>query len=98
MRNIAASNNMKRSLAPNANDLLHDRNGCLPLWVRAPARGPEHYSGLTRAKLYDLAGKGSIRSVSLREPGKAKGCRLFNLPSILDYINSNVVELEEGRE
>ena len=26
----------------------------MPVWVRAPVTGPEHYSGLTRAKLYQL--------------------------------------------
>ena len=58
----------------------------MPVWVRAPIDGHEHFTGLTRAKLYELAGKGHIRSVSLREPGKVKGCRLFNLQSMLDYI------------
>ena len=58
----------------------------MPVWVRAPIDGHERFTGLTRAKLYELAGKGHIRSVSLREPGKVKGCRLFNLQSMLDYI------------
>ena len=58
----------------------------MPVWVRAPTDGHEHFTELTRAKLYELAGKGHIRSVSLREPGKVKGCRLFNLQSMLDYI------------
>lgn len=60
----------------------------MPVWVRAPIDGHEHFTGLTRAKLYELAGKGQIRSVSLREPGKVKGCRLFHLQSILDYIEN----------
>ena len=58
----------------------------MPVWVRAPTDGHEHFTGLTRTKLYEMAGKGHIRSVSLREPGKVKGCRLFNLQSMLDYI------------
>ena len=37
-------------------------------------------------KLYELAGKGAIRSVSIREPGQVRGTRLFNLASILAFI------------
>ena len=56
------------------------------MWVRAPKVGVEHFSGFSRAKLYLLHGEGHIRSVSIREPGQVKGTRLFNLTSILDYI------------
>lgn len=69
-----------------ATQLLQEEAKGMPVWVRAPIDGHEHFTGLTRAKLYELAGKGHIRSVSLREPGKVKGCRLFNLQSMLDYI------------
>ena len=69
-----------------AKQLLQEEAKGMPVWVRAPIDGHEHFTGLTRAKLYELAGKGHIRSVSLREPGKVKGCRLFNLQSMLDYI------------
>lgn len=65
---------------------LSERDSLLPVWVRAPVSGPEHYSGLTRAKLYQLAGERRIRSVSIREPGTVRGCRLFNLPSIFRFI------------
>ena len=58
----------------------------LPVWVRAPVTGPEHYTGLTRAKLYQLDHEGKIRSVSIQEPGQSRGCRLFNLESILRFI------------
>ena len=40
----------------------------------------------SRAKLYELAGTGAIRSVSIRERGQVKGTRLFNLASILAFI------------
>ena len=69
-----------------AKQLLQEEAKGMPVWVRAPIDGHEHFTGLTRAKLYELAGKGHIRSVSLREPDKVKGCRLFNLQSMLDYI------------
>ena len=60
----------------------------LPVWVRAPVTGPEHYTGLTRAKLYQLDREGKIRSVSVQEPGQSRGCRLFHLESILRFIES----------
>jgi hypothetical protein len=58
------------------------------VWIRAPKGGPEYYSGFTRSKLYELDAKGRIRSTSIREPGQVKGTRLFNLQSILDFIES----------
>jgi hypothetical protein len=69
-----------------ANELLAERQGTLPVWVRAPKGGPEFYSGVSRAKLYEWHGKGYIRAVSVREPGQVKGCRFFHLGSILAFI------------
>jgi hypothetical protein len=67
----------------------HDRSGqALPLWIRAPAKGPEYWTGFSRSKLYELAKDGKIRSVSIREPGQEKGTRLFELKSILAFIDS----------
>ena len=83
---LAALENGSRSLAPSAAQIMRDRDGSLPVWVRAPKRGHEFYSGCTRPKLYEWAGKGFIRSVSIREPGKIKGVRLFHLASILAFI------------
>ena len=77
----------RKKLSPIAAELLQDRDGPLPVWVRAPRRGHEHYSGLTRAKLYHLAALGVIQARSLREPGRVRGCRLFNLRSILEFID-----------
>lgn len=80
----------KRALSPRVSELVRQQNGPLPIWVRAPVIGVEHYTGFSRAKLYELAGKGLIRSVSIREPGQVKGTRLFHLQSILDYIDKCV--------
>lgn len=60
----------------------------LPIWIRAPAKGLEHYSGLSRSYLYALAKDGKIRTRSLREPGRKQGPRLFYLPDILHLINN----------
>jgi len=68
------------------NELLEDRTGPLPVWVRPPKKGNEYFSGFSRSKLYVEAGKGHIRSVSIREPGQTKGTRLFELKSILEFI------------
>ena len=83
-------------LRPKANELLRDRQGPLPVWVRGPARGLEFYSSCSRAKLYQWAGEGKIRSVSIREPGRIRGCRLFHLQSILEFIEQNSRERKEG--
>jgi hypothetical protein len=41
--------------------------------------------------LYELAGRGRINSVSLKEPHQIRGIRLFNLQSILSYIESRAI-------
>jgi hypothetical protein len=80
------------SLQPCSAELMAERDRDLPVWVRAPKRGHEFYSGCSRPKLYDWAGKGFIRSVSIREPGRIKGVRLFHLASILAFIELCEVE------
>jgi len=69
--------------------LLAERDKGLPVWIRSPKSGAEHFTGFSRAKLYALAGEGSIRSTSIREPGQIRGTRLFNLASILAFIERN---------
>ena len=88
----------RKRLSPRAAQLLQDRADNLPCWVRSPKTGPEHYSGFSRAKLYELAGKGAIRSVSIREPGQTKGTRLFNLASILAFIERCEQSAQEAKE
>jgi hypothetical protein len=68
-------------------ELTSQNNGPLPVWVRAPSRGVERFTGFSRAKLYELSADKSIRSVSIRKPGQVKGTRLFNLQSILDFVS-----------
>jgi hypothetical protein len=78
----------KPRVSARVEELLSDCDGLLPIWIRSPKIGPEHYTGLTRSKLYELAGKGKIKSRSIRERNQIKGTRLFNLRSILDFIES----------
>ena len=90
----AATPANRRPLSPQVAELLAERDGLLPVWIRSPKGGPEHYCGFTRAKLYELAGKGAIRTASIREPEQVKGVRLFNLASILDYIQRHEITVE----
>jgi hypothetical protein len=78
---------VRRKLATTAAELQVERDGHLPVWIRAPRNGAlEFYSGQSRAMLYRWASEGKIRSVSIRQPGQVKGVRLFHLGSLLDFI------------
>lgn len=67
----------------------------LPIWVRAPKTGDlEYFTGLSRAKLYELEREGKIRGGSLKEPHEEKGTHVFNLQSILNYIESTIAPTE----
>jgi hypothetical protein len=60
-----------------------------PVWVRAPKPGEvEFYSGLGRGKLYQAEAAGHIKTASLKPPGAVRGVKLFNLKSVLDYVES----------
>ncbi len=72
-----------------ANALLIEKSGNLPIWIRPPKTGNDFWCGFSRSKLYQLASEGKILSVSIREKGQLKGTRLFQLRSILDFIERN---------
>lgn len=74
-------------LTPLAAERLSERESILPVWIRAPKNGLDPVTGLSRAKLYQLAGEGKILTRCLREKGRVRGVRLFGLSSVLDYIN-----------
>ncbi len=81
-----APESRRSSITPTLSERLAEREGKLPVWIRCPKSGPEHYSGFSRAKLYELATSGAIRSVSIRKPGQVRGTRLFHLGSILKFV------------
>ena len=81
-----APQNTTRPMPAKARELLQDQANGMPVWIRPPKHGVQFHCGLSRAKLYEGAGKGYFRSVSIREPGQVKGTRLFHLQSILDFI------------
>jgi hypothetical protein len=77
------------------NELLQDKEGPLPVWIRPPKSGCDYWCGLSRSKLYLLAQERKIRSASIREPGQIKGTRLFELRSILDFIERSADSTDE---
>ena len=82
-------------LTPQASEFLAERDGFLPVWIRAPKNGPEPFTGLTRAKLYQLATNGKIVTRCLRDKGQVRGVRLFSMSSILGYINACPIGMEQ---
>jgi len=50
------------------------------------------FFGLNRSHLYLLSDAGLIRSISLRQPGKIKGRRLFDCASIRAYLQAHYAE------
>lgn len=67
-----------------------------PEFIRTPKSGLCPYTGLSRAKMYELitpsignGHKPPVRSVCLRKPGAIKGTRLIHLQSLLDYLHAN---------
>jgi hypothetical protein len=76
-----------RPVPVKARELLNAQQNGKPEWIRAPrGGGVEFYTGLSRARLYQGAKDGEFRSVSIRKPGQSKGCRLWHLQSILNFI------------
>ena len=89
MANNTINNNNDSTLQRKVAAMQQERHLGLPIWIRAPKQGGlDKYCGLTRSKLYELASRNRIVSVSLKEPHQIRGTRLFNLPSILTYIDS----------
>jgi hypothetical protein len=44
------------------------------------------WSGIGRTSLFALIKEGRIRSINLRQPGRARGRRLIHLASLRDYL------------
>jgi hypothetical protein len=80
--------------------LLAETDGeAMPVWVRAPRAGePEHYTGLSRGKMYQAEKGGHVKTASLKPPGAIRGVKLFNLKSLLAYIERNASAINQSRE
>ena len=46
--------------------------------------------GIKRGLLYKLVFEGKVKSVSLRRPGEKRGVRLFYLPSVREFLESQL--------
>jgi len=61
----------------------------LPIWVRPPKPGQvEQFTGLGKGKLYQLEKMGLVKTASLKPRGAVRGVKLFQLQSLLDYVES----------
>jgi hypothetical protein len=56
-------------------------------WIRP--RDVRGTFGFGRAHVYNLIRDGKVRSVCVREPGRATGMRLVSVQSLRDYIESS---------
>src|SRR6478736_5485988 len=52
--------------------------------------GVRGFFGLKQSHTYRLLAEGQIRAVSIRQRGKARGRRLFDVESIRQFLNANV--------
>ena len=60
-----------------------------PEWIRLPRPGEvEPRTSLSRGVLSRLAVEGKVTSITTKEPGKKRGCRLIHLESLLSYLAS----------
>ncbi len=60
-----------------------------PLWIRLPRPGEvEPRTSLSRGVLMRLANEGKVKSLTTKEPGKKRGCRLLHLGSLLSHLSS----------
>ncbi len=59
-------------------------------------RDVERLFGVKRGLLYRKIKDGTIKSISLREPGKKFGCRLIYLPSVRTWLHTLLHETTES--
>jgi Helix-turn-helix domain len=57
-----------------------------PKWLRIPAACT--YSGMSRAKLYQLLTEGQIKSICVRKKGNIRGLRLISAESLDTFLES----------
>ena len=55
-------------------------------------RGLRQLFGLSRSHGYSLIERGLVQSVSLRQPGRLRGKRLWVAESVREYLNSCIQE------
>jgi hypothetical protein len=67
----------------------HEAVSVAPEWIRLPRPGEvEPRTSLSRGVLTRLAVEGKVKSLTTKEQGKKRGCRLLHLGSLLSYLSS----------
>lgn len=67
-------------------------------FLRFPRNGSRcEVTGLSRPFLYDLATRGEIKTVSLRQRNKARGVRLIVADSLIEWIKAHAEPVEAPR-
>jgi hypothetical protein len=61
-----------------------------PKWFRIPAACA--YSGMSRAKLYQLMTEGQLKSICVRKKGNIRGLRLISAEGLDAFLESFVTE------
>lgn len=62
-------------------------------WIRLPSpRARCRLTGLSRTSLNELAERGVIRAITVRQPGALRGIKLLNRASLLAYLRRLEVE------
>lgn len=85
--NAGTDLNRKLLRAFDAADLSHAE------WLRLPSpRARCRLTGLSRTSLNELAERGVIRAVTVRQPGALRGIKLLNRASLLAYLQRLEVE------
>jgi len=67
----------------------HGAGSVAPEWIRLPRPGEiEPHCSLSRGVISRLAVEGKVKSITTKELGKKRGCRLIHLDSLLSYLSS----------
>ncbi len=74
----------------NANQIVNGAGN--EVWDRLPNKG--YYFGMSRPYIYQLINRGDVKTALIKSPGRVRGIRLVWRPSVLAFIEKNVVKVE----
>lgn len=73
----------------NANQIVNGAGN--EVWDRLPNKG--YYLGMSRPYIYQLINRGDVKTALIKSPGCVRGIRLVWRPSVLAFIEKNVVKV-----